>query len=168
MKARKEKRVRTERLIPRPKTLNEYVALFTKETIPHVKIGRRCFYDPHNLLQYARNNKMDPYSVGLFLGEERDVFQPTSALINLIAERSDKKVKVNDKAAWLYLCNRDVLMTSVLDPNEQEPNTNVIVMDTKEQVIGAGLIVTDFDSKMKNKVFIKHRIDKGEYLRREK
>ncbi len=159
---------RNDKSLSQPKTYDEYCSQFTTEKIPYVKIGRRYFYDPLNLLTYAREHKMEPFSVGLYLGEEKNIFYPSSALVELIAERTAKKAFVSDKAAWLFLCNRDVLMTSVVDANDQELGTNTIVCDVRGNALGVATVFNNFNSKMKNQVFLKHRLDKGEYLRREK
>jgi ribosome biogenesis protein Nip4 len=141
---------------------------FTDEPIPHVKIGRRYYYDPHGLLAYAQEARWDAFAVGLYLGEERKDFFPTSALIDLLAKHDTRRVAVGDKAAWLFLCGRDILMDGVYSAGNISPNTRVIVSDVREQVIGFGRVVAPYHPSMKNKTYLKHVLDRGEYLRRER
>jgi ribosome biogenesis protein Nip4 len=133
-----------------------------------VVIGKRYFYDPEGLLTIARTHNWDPFSVGLYLGEVKRDFIPTSACIDLLGRSSERKVVVNEKAAWLYLCNRDILMFGVVIPGEFERDDLVFVVDSRENVLGYGRVFTKFNSKMKNKIYVKHILDKGEYLRRER
>ena len=131
-----------------------------------VKIGKRYFYDPHELLKEVV--RWEVFSVGLYLGEEKQTFQPTSALIELLGRESDLRVVVGDKAAFLYLCGRDILMDGVAEPGIFAKDDLVFVCDLQGNVLGYGKIYAGFDMKMKNKIYVKHVLDKGEYLRRER
>ncbi|HIH24823.1 TPA: hypothetical protein HA251_07360 [Candidatus Woesearchaeota archaeon] len=160
---------RKDRAAARPKTFKEFCALFTDEELSSiVKIGRRYYHDPEKLIDYAKERRMDPFSVGLYLGEERHDFLPTSALIDLLAPHAQHRVAVGERAAWLYLCGRDILMDGVAQPGEHAEGTIVMVEDTHGNTIGVGRVTSRFELKMRNKVYIKHMLDKGEYLRRER
>lgn len=151
------------------KTFKEFCAQFTDEELPDVvKIGKRYFSDPLQLLRVAQEHKWDAFSVGLYLGEEKKVFQPTSALIDLLAARNGGRVVVGNKAAWLFLCGRDILMDGVYEAGNFHNNELVFVADTNERVLGYGRIVAPYNTKMRNKTYLKHVLDKGEYLRRER
>jgi ribosome biogenesis protein Nip4 len=155
-----------------PRTFQEFCKQFSddekrdKELVHVVKIGRRYFYDPLGLLKKAQ--EWEVFSVGLYLGEERREFQPTSALIDLLSARSEARVIVGSKAAYLFLCGRDILMDGVLDPGEFEHNELVFIADEHHETLGFGKIVSHYDRKMRNKTYVKHILDKGEYLRRER
>jgi ribosome biogenesis protein Nip4 len=164
-----QRKIRKDKVAHRPQSYEEFCKLFTEEQIPNVvRIGKRYFYDPHGLLAYAQEHRMDPFGVGLFLGEQKQQFLPTSALVDLLAQRCDKRVAVGNKSAWLYLCGRDVLMDGVLTPGVHADGDYVIVTDIDERVIGAGRVVGHYNPQMRNKIYVKHVIDKGEYLRRER
>jgi ribosome biogenesis protein Nip4 len=152
-----------------PRTFKEFCQQFTSDELPHVvKIGKRYFYDPQELLKMAEEKRWDAFGVGLYLGEERRDFQPTSALIDLLSQHSDKRVVVGSKAAWLFLCGRDILMDGVAEPGRFEHDELVFVADLQGNILGYGKIVSRFDGKMRNKTYVKHILDKGEYLRRER
>jgi len=136
------------------------------ELLDVVTIGRRYFYDPAHLLKNAQG--VEVFSVGLYLGEDRRVFQPTSALIDLLAARCNRRVVVNSKAAWLFLCNRDILMDSVLEPGVYSRDALVFVADEEGNILGYGKIYNPYNKSYANKIYVKHLLDKGEYLRRER
>ncbi|MDD9954172.1 MAG: hypothetical protein OXR66_07615 [Candidatus Woesearchaeota archaeon] len=125
-----------------------------------VQIGKRYFYDPAGL----HRDDWDIFSVGMYLGEEKKTFKPSSALITLLA--TEKKVVLNEKATWLFLCGRDVFMGGVV-AGEFPKNELVFVVDERENVLGYGKIAKAF-SKKKSHIYIQNLLDKGEYLRRER
>jgi ribosome biogenesis protein Nip4 len=151
------------------RTFAEFCKQFTSEDIPDVvKIGKRYFYDPLHLLKVTQEHKWDAFSVGLYLGEEKKEFQATSALIDLLAQKNEKRVIVGSKAAWLFLCGRDILMDGVFEAGEFAHNELAFVADHNGNVLGYGTVVAPYNTKMKNKTYVKHRLDKGEYLHRER
>lgn len=151
------------------RTFAEFCNMFTPHPLPDVvKIGKRYFYDPQGLLKLAEERKWEAFSVGMYLGEEKGDFRPTSALIDLLAARNDKRVVVGSKAAWLYLCGRDVLMEGVLEPGTYHSNELVFVADHNGNVLGYGKVFGTFNASWRNKIYVKHILDKGEYLRRER
>jgi ribosome biogenesis protein Nip4 len=146
---------------------HEFARQFTEAPLTDVvNVGKRWFHDPLHLL--AQTQGWDVFSIGRFIGEERKGFQPTSAFVDLVAARDERRVIVEDKAAWLFLCGRDVLMASVREEGPFSPNQLAIVADREGNVLGYGKIVAPFSRKMRNKVYVKHVLDKGEYLRRER
>lgn len=131
-----------------------------------VNIGKRYFFDPEHLLKRAGN--WEVFSVGLYLGEEKREFHPTSALIDLLAQHNERRVVVGSKAAWLFLCGRDILMDGVLETGDFDHHKLVFVADHEGNILGYGKIVSPYNSKMRNKIYVKNVLDKGEYLRRER
>jgi ribosome biogenesis protein Nip4 len=152
-----------------PRTFQEFCAQFTTADVPHVvHLGKRWFYDPRQLLGTVRETmRGDVFSVGVYLGEERREFQPTSALIDLLARQGGPRVTVDTKAAGLFLYGRDVLMSSA-QPTDAEPGTLVFVQNQEGDVLGYGKLLAKHDRRLRNKVYVKHLLDRGEYLRREK
>jgi ribosome biogenesis protein Nip4 len=147
----------------------QFCRRFTQAEIPHVVIiGKRYYYDPKGLLAVAKEKRWDAFSVGLYLGEIKKDFQPTSALIELLAQHVPERVVVGDKAAWLFLCGRDILMDGVLEPGVFDHNQLAFVADRKGNVLGYGKVVASYNGTMRNKTYLKHVLDKGEYLRRER
>lgn len=140
----------------------EFCARFQAPEIPHVRIGKRFFHDPLGL----RREGWDTFSVGLFLGEDRQRFRPTSALIELIAPHVVRRIVVNEKTAWLFLCGKDVLGEGILETDDYDKDELAIVADAEGNVLGYGKIVSP-RARNDNDLVVKNILDKGEYLRRE-
>lgn len=150
-------------------TFEEFCRLFTQEPLPHViRIGKRYFYDPLDLHKLVAEKGWEPFSVGIYLGEDKGGFKPSSGLVELLAKRTEEKVLVGDKAAWLFLCGKDVLMEGVLEPGVFEATYRVIVADKDGNTLGFGKIASPFNAQRKHGAYVKRILDKGEYLRRER
>ena len=154
---------------PQSKTLEEFCALFGQEVPAHaVRIGPRWFHDPQGLIVAARERGWDPFSGGIYLGEERGGFRPTSALISMLGASSDRRVALESKSAWLYLCGRDILMEGVLGSPGYQSGELVFLVDEQDRILGYGMILNPFDPRHRHAVLVKHLVDRGEYLRRER
>ncbi len=140
------------------RAFHEFCSQFSAEVKHVVRISRRYFHDPRGLEALG----YDAFSLGLFLGEDRNGFRPTSALINLLAPGT-QSVTVTDEAAWMFICGKDVLMEGVVEACQ--PGL-AIVKDRDGNVLGYGT-ASRFDGKRPHKVFLKNSLDIGEYLRRE-
>lgn len=148
------------------RTFEEFCSRFARTPLQHVtKIKRGYFWDPEGLHKEAE--PWDPFAVGIYLGEERGSFRPTPALLDLLAPHAERNVVVNEKAAWLFLCGRDVLMHGVVE-GAFEKGEFVIVRDEESNVLGCGILSSRFDRKHKSRQYIKHLLDRGDYLRRER
>lgn len=148
--------------------LNEFVNNFTDKKIEYYKLGDR-FYKKNNLLiELMQKISNKPYSISLFLGEIRNRrFFPSIALIDEISFLSDKKVYLNEKAEWLFICGRDVFNSGVVRSNAK--TGLVLVQNENDENLGYGEIVSELNAtKNKKAVFVKNLLDKGKYLRMER
>jgi len=123
----------------------------------------RNFYQAEERLWAIKNGiNRDIYSAGLFLGEEKVGFSPSPALIDMISRFPDaqsKKVFVNKKAEWMFLCGRNVLSESIAkNPNGLDEGL-VLVQNEGDENLGYGLF------KKEDTLIVKHILDKGRYLR---
>lgn len=101
-------------------------------------------------------------SAGDYLGTHRGKrFLPSLRLLELIAQTTQAKSIVRGKAAWLFLCGRDVLPTGIISLRASQNHT--IVCDEQGNVLGYGRV-----EKQNNGFLIKNLLDKGDFLRREK
>ncbi len=149
--------------------IDSFISRFTDQKLLHVvKVGRN-YYQMQNGLKdtMERINKStgrDPFSAGLFLGEERSKrFYPSLALLDLLGRASHRWVMVDDKAEWLFLCGRDVFAKSVVKANVK--SGLALVVSREKEVLGYGKVTGDL--KDGEKVFLKNILDKGDFLRRE-
>jgi ribosome biogenesis protein Nip4 len=124
------------------------------------KIGRRNYLVSEDLWNLKLSLDRDSYSVGLFLGEEKDRFYPSPALLDLISldTSADRRVFVNDKAEWLFLCGRNILESSITKKTVSEGM--VLVQNKKDENLGYGTFLKQGDVTV-----IKNILDRGSYLR---
>jgi ribosome biogenesis protein Nip4 len=114
--------------------------------------GKRSFLETDGL-----------FGVGIFLGEEKKYFEPSPALIELIAGKvTEHKAIVDEKAAWLFLCGRDIFDKGVKEKGTATNKGYLLVQNEEGENLGYGL-----HSHQKN-ILIKHLQDRGFYLRRER
>ena len=147
------------------KELETFISKFTKEKFDVIEIKKRFFIA--NKEQIEMMNKIKekegivPESIGIFLGEiTKKRFRPSVALLDLLAKHSDKKVFIDDKAEWLFLCGKDIFDESVTKCDVR--SGLVLVQNKNDENLGYGKIVR------KGKVFVQNFIDRGDFLRRER
>lgn len=103
---------------------------------------------------------------GLFLGESKDKeFKPSPAMMELISKNCDKKIFVDEKAEWLFLCGRDLFGKSIIRSNVD--SGLVLIQNEHDENLGYGKIISKVDTKT-SKVVVKNILDRGYYLRRER
>jgi ribosome biogenesis protein Nip4 len=142
---------------------NKFTQQFTDTEIENVhRVGRNFYLAEQRLWDIKNGINRDIYSAGLFLGEEKMGFSASPALIEHIAKLPDtqsKKIFINKKAEWLFLCGRNVLSESfATNPNHLKEGL-VLVQNEKDENLGYGLF------KKEDTLIIKHILDKGRYLR---
>ncbi len=122
--------------------------------IDSVKYGKK-----HYLVDDSLDVDLIPKSIGVFLGEESKEFKPSLALLELIAKKSDRKIFIDDKAEWLFLCGRSIKKANVSEGL-------LLVQNLRDENLGLGKVVNNL--KIKDKVVVKNVIDRGDFLRRER
>ena len=126
------------------------------------KIGRKYFYVKKDLKELKDKIDLEPFSVGLPLGElKENKFVPSPALLDMLCKYSDKKVHVNEKGQEVFLYGNDVFEENITKGRDKEGL--VLVINDKEECLGYG----DMIFKGKKKV-LKNILDRGDYLRRER
>lgn len=121
-----------------------------------IKIGNNYYLINENIKQILSKNKDKPKSAGIFLGQDKEGFSPSLALLRMI--ETDRKIIVNEKGEWLFICGRDIMEESVIKSNVK--SGFALVEDSKGNNLGL--------AKIDNKIFAKNIIDLGDFLRREK
>ncbi len=101
---------------------------------------------------------------GIILGElVKNEFRPTALFIDLFLRETKQSITVDDKVAWLYLCGRDIIDASGIEPTAYR-DTLVLVKNKQHEILGFGLVC---DPARKFGVVVKNLYDKGSLLRRE-
>ena len=141
--------------------VDSFIRQFTDEDLGDIiEIKRRYFLVNDTL---KRANVQDPAYIGIYLGERKGSFRPSPALLELIAEKSGKKLFVDKKGEWLFLCARDLFGRSILRSNVKQGL--VLVQNEQDQNLGYGKIINSLEKK--DQVVVKNLLDRGAYLRDE-
>ena len=132
-----------------------------------IKIKNSFFLADAGLIEIKNRIKINPESIGIFLGEIKNSnFYPSSALLDIISKNSEKKIFLNKKTAWLFVCRRDVFGQGIVKANEKKIGELVLVQNENDENLGYGKIIADLSNK--DKMVVKNYFDKGNFLRREK
>lgn len=138
--------------------IEEFISKFTKEKIKYVKRGNNFFLVPDLVLKNEQKVSQKSVSIGLSLGEIKEgKFKPSFPLFNWISKHTLKKVFLTDKAAFNFLCKKNISNESIV---KKGIDSGLVLVQTKnDENLGIGIIEKD---KIKN-IF-----DRGDYLRRER
>lgn len=113
--------------------------------------------------------KRDFFTAGLYLGKARNnEFFPSFNLLNILVDTAANKVILNHKAAWLFICGRDVFHKGISKvAGSKQKDSLTLVLNEFDECLGFGKITSNLD-QAKGKMAIKNILDVGDFLRREK
>ena len=146
--------------------MEKFVKEFTEKKIENVvKIKNKYFLLDKDEREIFEKIPLDAESVGIFLGEEkRNEFSPSLALLDILSKISDRKMVIDEKSAWLFLCGRDVMGHSVVSSNVEDGL--VLLQDKNDRNLGYGRIIANL-KRRNDTIVVKNILDRGDYLRRE-
>jgi ribosome biogenesis protein Nip4 len=126
----------------------------------------RYFLLNESLLRIARK---DFYYAGIYLGKiKKGKFFPSFNLLTMLAKGEANKIVVDKKAAWLFICGRDIFSQGILSVHgSQKKGDHALVLNEFGECLGFGRIINRFDRAIANEVVIKNISDVGDFLRRE-
>ena len=107
---------------------------------------------------------------GTYLGkiERNGVFHPSSSLLLIIADKAKNRITVDDKAAWLFICGRDIFKEGILKiEGSRRKGTYTLVFNRNGECLGYGRIARNLE-KLKGGLAVKNLFDIGDFLRRER
>ncbi len=142
------------------------VKFYLKGDLTVNKAGRYYLLS-ESLLKVVRKNF---YYAGIYLGKVKNgKFFPSFNLLTMIAKGEANKVVVNKKAAWLFICGRDVFRTGILAiRGSRKKGDPVLVMNEFDECLGFGRLVSNLvGAAKKDEIAIKNVSDVGDFLRRE-
>lgn len=123
-------------------------------------VGKQLFHVPVKIGELANQIPLDPFSIGLMLGEAKSRrFVPSFALLDL-CKGSENRVVIANDAQWLFLCGRDIFLDNVL--RKGKLNEQFLVVNEQGEVLGLGCF-----AQVKGKRLLKNVFDRGDFLRRE-
>jgi len=108
----------------------------------------------------------DFYYAGLYLGKLRDgMFFPSFNFLNLLVSAAANKIVVDQKAAWLFICGRDVFRVGIVKiMGSKLKGDATLVLNEFGECLGFGKII---DLTGSQKIAVKNVLDVGDFLRRE-
>jgi ribosome biogenesis protein Nip4 len=113
----------------------------------------------------------DFFYAGAYLGKVKDRnFFPSFILLSTMAEGKANKAVVDKKAAWLFICGRDVFKRGILNiTSSRTRGSYTLVLNEYNECLGFGRIQRNiYEEKDKNQVIIKNISNIGDFLKREK
>ena len=131
-----------------------------------VETGGRYFLLNKNLKAIAPRNF---FYAGRYLGKVKDEkFFPSFNLLAILAESEANKVVVNEKAAWLFICGRDIFGGGIVSAQgSRHRGAFTLVLNEFGECLGFGRIVRDLGAK-DARVVVQNILDVGDFLRRER
>jgi ribosome biogenesis protein Nip4 len=115
--------------------------------------------------------RQDFYYVGLFLGKAKEgKFFPSFNLLSMLSKKDANRIVVERKAAWLFICGRDVIAKSIVRVfGPAKKHSNVLVLNEFGECLGFGRIVGNLSDEGKNdEIIVRNVSDVGDFLRRER
>jgi ribosome biogenesis protein Nip4 len=113
--------------------------------------------------------RTDFFYVGEYLGKvKKGKFFPSFILLAKLAEGKANKVIVNEKAAWLFVCGRDILPEGIREAQgSRRKGDFTLVLNVFGECLGFGRILHDLNSKEASAA-VRNVSDVGDFLRRER
>ena len=141
------------------KMIKEFILKFTQENIIEEDLVR---YENNYFLFDERFKvlKLKPIYAGIFVGRIKgnDVI-PSLWLLQKLAEKSSKKVVVNEKGEWMFICSRDVFKENIIKIDNVKKEEYCLVVNQYNECLGYGI----FEDNKIRRIF-----DIGDFLRRER
>lgn len=133
-----------------------------------VKKGNKFFLLNQNLKKLARKHG-EWLSAGTCLGKiENGKFFPSFPFLFMIVDQAQNKVVVDDKAAWLFICGRDVFKEGILKVyGSRSKGAYTLILNRYGECLGFGRIERNIN-EAKGGVVVKNILDVGDFLRRER
>ncbi len=148
--------------------MQEFFSRFTErplsELFPQVIRKREEYYalseDIKEIVGHLPEKEV--VSAGTYLGAmKKGRFVPGTAVLDTLSKISERKVFLEQKQAWLFLCGRDVFADSVRKANVKEGY--VLVQSMENENLGYGVY-----RREGRRMLIRNLFDRGDFLRREK
>jgi ribosome biogenesis protein Nip4 len=155
----------------KPKQISEFVARFDTSLAldeSHIVKNRNRYYLlSKKLKQYAPKGF---FYAGAYLGAVKGTgFFPSFLLLSMIAETKANRLVVDEKAAWLFICGRDIFKKGILKDANLKKGAYTLILNERNECLGFGEIAYNLRGYAdEDKVAVKNILDVGDFLRREK
>ena len=124
---------------------------------------------------YLLNSRIKPlakgdfYSAGLYLGKigRKGGFFPSFNLLNMLVDAVANKVMINRKAAWLFICGRDVFASGIVKVmGSKRRGDATLVLNETGECLGFGQLTGVLQGA--EEIAVQNVLDLGDFLRRER
>ncbi len=132
-----------------------------------VRKDNRYFLLNPNLQRIIRK---EFYYAGTYLGKVKNgKFFPSFNLLAILAQGNANKIIVDAKAAWLFICGRDIFRKGILSARgSQRKGDHALVLNEHGECLGFGKITANLsDAAKQDEVAVRNVSDVGDFLRRE-
>ncbi|MCS7114219.1 MAG: hypothetical protein RMJ15_09495 [Nitrososphaerota archaeon] len=131
--------------------------------------GKRLFLVSQELRDLIKKSGEMYHYAGVFLGRFKNGgFIPSFPLLFMLADKAKNKIFVNDKAAWLFVCRRDIFKEGIIRvEGSAKKGDYSLVLNRRGECLGYGLILQNPQEAEKG-VIVKNILDVGDFLRRER
>lgn len=112
--------------------------------------------------------RRDFFYAGKYLGKsKKHKFFPSFTMLAMLAETKANKVIVDEKAAWLFICGRDIFDKRIIGVHGSKKRGDfTLVLNELGECLGFGRIARNLDID-DGGVAVKNVSDLGDFLRRE-
>ena len=111
----------------------------------------------------------DFFYAGLYLGKvgKNGGFFPSFNLLSMLVDVAANKIVVDGKAAWLFICGRDVFRMGIVKVmGSKRKGDAALVLNEFGECLGFGMIMGGVNGS-DSEVAVKNVLDIGDFLRRE-
>jgi ribosome biogenesis protein Nip4 len=113
----------------------------------------------------------DYFYAGLYLGKMKNgVFFPSFNLLDMLVPAAANKVILERKAAWLFICGRDVFASGIIKVmGAKRKGEATLVLNEFGDCLGFGRILGGLETEAgQAQVALRNVVDVGDFLRRER
>jgi ribosome biogenesis protein Nip4 len=109
------------------------------------------------------------FYAGQYLGKVKDgVFFPSFNFLNMLIPAAANKVILEPKAAWLFICSRDIFRKGIAKMTGSHRRGDfTLVMNEWGECLGFGVVAGGLEPAEGGKVAVRNVLDIGDFLRRE-
>ena len=147
--------------------LKEYVTQWTNQELDYeniISIGRDFYLVTAEVKATIEQLDRPPHSAGIHIGTFHRTFTPSLALINIIGKTTTKKIIVEDKQGWLFICGRDLFTKDLPITETLRHEQQLIIQNEHGDILGLAQKKRDKTGKS----IFAPVIDLGDYIRRDK
>jgi ribosome biogenesis protein Nip4 len=111
----------------------------------------------------------DFFFAGNYLGKDHSGrFLPSFSLLKMIARGEARKIVVDERTEWLFICGRDIFRGGIKNVHGSVKEGDlVLVTNSYDECLGFGRALEDLEEPTRE-VAVKNISDIGDFLRRER